>query len=223
MRVGIDARMLSMSGIGTYLRSLLAGLSRHDGETEYVLFLRKEDMESCADLGSNFRRVACAAPLYSAAEQTLLPLLAARAPRPDSPSALFRALFRRDAHGGDDSRPDSSALPGALPLPASLARLEVDAEANGAKGASDSHSLPAYEEGYFGARGRPGGENSRDLQCAAAWLGGGARARGAGRAGRCALLLLRGQPQASQEPAAAASRLRGFAEGRERGSPPPDG
>ena len=79
MRVGIDARMLSMSGIGTYLRSLLAGLSRHDGETEYVLFLRKEDMESCADLGSNFRRVACAAPLYSAAEQTLLPLLAARA------------------------------------------------------------------------------------------------------------------------------------------------
>ena len=79
MRVGIDARMISMSGVGTYLRSLLAGLGRHDGETEYVLFLRNEDMEACGGLGSNFRRVSCAAPLYSAAEQTTLPRLVARA------------------------------------------------------------------------------------------------------------------------------------------------
>ena len=55
MRIGIDARMISMGGIGTYLKSLLAGLSRRDDDVEYVLFLQEKGMDCCTGLGSNFR------------------------------------------------------------------------------------------------------------------------------------------------------------------------
>ena len=78
MRIGIDARMVSMGGIGTYLKSLLAGLSRRDDDAEYVLFLQEEDMDSCAGLGGNFRRLVCAAAPYSLAEQVALPRLLGR-------------------------------------------------------------------------------------------------------------------------------------------------
>ena len=78
MRIGIDARMISMGGIGTYLRSLLAGLDRRDDDMEYVVFLQEKDMDCCADLGSNFRRVFCAAPPYSLAEQMRLPRILGR-------------------------------------------------------------------------------------------------------------------------------------------------
>ncbi len=78
MRIGVDARMLSMSGVGTYLRSLLSSLSRSDDDAEYVLFLHKKDMEGCADLGRNFKCVVCEALPYSIAEQAALPLLLER-------------------------------------------------------------------------------------------------------------------------------------------------
>ena len=73
MRVGIDARMISMGGIGSYLRCLLTGLDRRDDDIEYIVFLQDKDMESCVDLGSNFKRMLCPAPPYSLAEQVMLP------------------------------------------------------------------------------------------------------------------------------------------------------
>jgi len=78
MRVGIDARMLFMSGIGTYLRNLLAGVARLDARTEYVLFLRPADRERFEAPGANFRVVAADAAPYSLAEQALLPRLIRR-------------------------------------------------------------------------------------------------------------------------------------------------
>ncbi len=78
MRIGIDARMISMGGIGTYLKSLLAGLGKLGDDAEYVVFLQKRDMDSCAGLGSNFKRVVCVAPPYSLAEQMTLPRLLRR-------------------------------------------------------------------------------------------------------------------------------------------------
>ncbi|MBI4250965.1 MAG: glycosyltransferase family 4 protein [Candidatus Tectomicrobia bacterium] len=78
MRIGIDGRMLFMSGIGTYLRNLLAGLARLDAAGEYVLFLRPADRERFAAPGANFRIVTADAEPYSLAEQTLLPRLARR-------------------------------------------------------------------------------------------------------------------------------------------------
>ena len=78
MRIGIDARMISTGGIGTYLRCLLAGLSRRDDDAEYVVFLQEKDMESCPGLGVNFRKLACTAPPYTLAEQVRLPRLLGR-------------------------------------------------------------------------------------------------------------------------------------------------
>lgn len=43
MRIGLDVRMLSYSGIGTYLRGLLSGLLSISGEEGYVLFGKDEE------------------------------------------------------------------------------------------------------------------------------------------------------------------------------------
>ena len=43
MRIGLDARMLTYSGIGTYLRGLLSGLLSLSGKESYVLFGKDEE------------------------------------------------------------------------------------------------------------------------------------------------------------------------------------
>lgn len=45
MRIGIDARLWSQSGIGRYLRNLAVGLEGIDKKNEYVLFARSVDKE----------------------------------------------------------------------------------------------------------------------------------------------------------------------------------
>jgi glycosyltransferase involved in cell wall biosynthesis len=72
MRIGIDARMIYMSGIGTYLRNLIGGLARLGGDHQYVLFLSKSGRERFGPPGENFRVVSSEAPPYSFAEQTSL-------------------------------------------------------------------------------------------------------------------------------------------------------
>ena len=39
MRIGIDSRMISMTGIGTYLRNLIDGIGELDRENKFVLFM----------------------------------------------------------------------------------------------------------------------------------------------------------------------------------------
>ncbi len=78
MRIGIDARMYRLSGVGTYLENLLNGLAELDGETEYLCFLREEDIGGFSPPGSNFRAIPCLPPIYSLREQWALPLLARR-------------------------------------------------------------------------------------------------------------------------------------------------
>lgn len=60
MKIGINVLWLWPGVIGggeTYLRGLLSGLSRIDPTNEYVLFTNRENDESFADLGPNFRHV----------------------------------------------------------------------------------------------------------------------------------------------------------------------
>lgn len=45
MRIGLDARMLSYSGIGTYLRSLVSGLLDLPGEEDYLLFGKDAEVQ----------------------------------------------------------------------------------------------------------------------------------------------------------------------------------
>ncbi|MFQ6112367.1 MAG: glycosyltransferase, partial [Nitrospinota bacterium] len=78
MRVGIDARMYRLSGVGTYLENLLKGLAELDGETEYICFVREEEVGSFSPPGPNFRAIPCRPSIYSLKEQWSLPLLASR-------------------------------------------------------------------------------------------------------------------------------------------------
>ena len=71
MRIGIDARMLFYSGIGTYLRSLLCEYTK-DTSNEYVLVGDKGDL---ALYGRNkrFDVLPCSVPVYGLREQAALP------------------------------------------------------------------------------------------------------------------------------------------------------
>ena len=73
MRIAIDIRKLHDYGIGTYLRNLLRQLARLDGDTEFVLLSRRDDLRVAARLGPNFRCVAESAGLYSVREQLSIP------------------------------------------------------------------------------------------------------------------------------------------------------
>ena len=73
MRIAIDARKLRDFGIGTYIRNLLAELSRLDQTTEYVVICRPSDVDMQRTLGPNFRMVPETAPPYSISEQIRIP------------------------------------------------------------------------------------------------------------------------------------------------------
>ncbi len=72
MRIGIDARMMFMSGIGTYLRNLIGGLARLDTSHEFTVFIQKADRDRFAVPGENFSVVEVEAPPYTLAEQVRL-------------------------------------------------------------------------------------------------------------------------------------------------------
>lgn len=46
MKIGIDARLWSETGVGRYIRNLVSNLAEIDKQNEYVLFVRKRDSES---------------------------------------------------------------------------------------------------------------------------------------------------------------------------------
>jgi glycosyltransferase involved in cell wall biosynthesis len=69
MRIGIDARMLFMSGIGTYLRNLLGGLASLDEDIEYTVFIQTDDNERFEPPGKNFSPSLVSAAPYSISEQ----------------------------------------------------------------------------------------------------------------------------------------------------------
>ncbi len=78
MRVGIDARMIFMSGIGTYLSNLIAGLARLGADHEYVMLLLPADRGRFPLPGPNFSAEVVDAPPYSLAEQVRLMRAVAR-------------------------------------------------------------------------------------------------------------------------------------------------
>ena len=69
MRIGVDARMVFMSGIGTYLRNLLGGLASLDEDIEYTVFIQTDDRERFEPPGENFSPSLVSAPPYSISEQ----------------------------------------------------------------------------------------------------------------------------------------------------------
>ncbi len=82
MRVVLDARAISWTGIGRYTRRLLEHLALFDADTEYVVLLRGEDETTWIPPGPNFRPLVSDARPYRLDEQTLLPRQIRRV-RPD--------------------------------------------------------------------------------------------------------------------------------------------
>jgi len=77
MRIGIDARLWEQTGVGRYIRNLVVNLQKIDKKNEYVLFIRKEDLESVKKEIKNpkWSFVEANIKWHSIAEQVELPLL----------------------------------------------------------------------------------------------------------------------------------------------------
>jgi len=71
MRIGIDARLYSESGIGRYIRNLVSNLSEIDGENEYFVFLNSKNFD--AEFAKNFTKVKTDISWYSLKEQLQFP------------------------------------------------------------------------------------------------------------------------------------------------------
>ena len=72
MRICIDGRLINESGIGRYIRNLLANISIIDEKNEYFILLKKKDLEKF-NWGSNFKNIEADFGWYSATEQLKLP------------------------------------------------------------------------------------------------------------------------------------------------------
>lgn len=77
MRIGIDARMFGPrvggGGIGRYVAELVTHLQEIDKETEYVVFLKKENFHDFVIKRKNFSKKLVDIPWYSLKEQTAFP------------------------------------------------------------------------------------------------------------------------------------------------------
>lgn len=74
MRIGIDARFFSESGVGRYLRNLIKNLQYLDSENEYFIFLLEKDFKDFRET-NNFKKILAPFPWYGFAEQFKIPKL----------------------------------------------------------------------------------------------------------------------------------------------------
>ncbi len=75
MRFGIDGRMYSESGVGRYIRNLIAELQVLDNRNEYYIFLLKKDYNSLTYHSGNFKKVVADFKWYGFEEQIKFPPL----------------------------------------------------------------------------------------------------------------------------------------------------
>ncbi len=68
MKIGIDARKISDTGIGRYIENLLENLGKIDKRNEYFLFMAPEDMDKYDFPGGNFTKVMEISGKYSLSE-----------------------------------------------------------------------------------------------------------------------------------------------------------
>lgn len=53
-RIGIDARLLTQTGVGTYIQNLIRELVILDTQNKYIIFCRRQDMQYIPSLSKNF-------------------------------------------------------------------------------------------------------------------------------------------------------------------------
>lgn len=77
MRIGIDCRLYSQTGVGRYIRAILAELKNQvlDEDKEYVLFVYKPDVKHFANFPRSVKIVVTSVKWHSFAEQIIMPFL----------------------------------------------------------------------------------------------------------------------------------------------------
>lgn len=71
-KIGIDARLYNASGIGRYLKNLIAGLQKIDKVNKYYIFLLGKDFDNLT-FPENFQKVKADIPWYTFSEQLKFP------------------------------------------------------------------------------------------------------------------------------------------------------
>lgn len=74
MRIGIDARLWSQTGVGRYIRNLISELTNIDGKNEYVIYLRKDEYSAFATPSERWKKRLLDVPWHTFAEQIKVPL-----------------------------------------------------------------------------------------------------------------------------------------------------
>jgi glycosyltransferase involved in cell wall biosynthesis len=78
MKIGIDARFYSESGVGRYIRNLLDQLQKLDHKNEFYIFLLQKDFNKLNTRNHNFHKVIANFKWYGSAEQFKLLILLRR-------------------------------------------------------------------------------------------------------------------------------------------------
>ncbi|HSD98664.1 MAG TPA: glycosyltransferase family 1 protein [Patescibacteria group bacterium] len=72
MKIGIDCRLWNETGVGRYIRNLIAELSEIDTVNDYMLFLRKNEYETVPMPRKNFQKKLADVQWHTLAEQSIL-------------------------------------------------------------------------------------------------------------------------------------------------------
>ena len=73
MKIGIDARLYTQTGVGRYLRNIIEQLQRLDKKNEYFIYLRKEEFDLFDPQNTRWKKRLVEIPLHTVKEQFLLP------------------------------------------------------------------------------------------------------------------------------------------------------
>jgi glycosyltransferase involved in cell wall biosynthesis len=73
MRIGIDARLIDETGVGRYIRNLIAELAVRDSSHEFVVFLRKQQFDAFFPPNTRWRKILADVPWHSMTEQIVMP------------------------------------------------------------------------------------------------------------------------------------------------------
>lgn len=75
MRIGIDARLYTQTGVGRYLKNLISQLAIIDPENDYIIYLRSREYDAVSIPSSKWQKRKLDIPWHTIKEQLILPRL----------------------------------------------------------------------------------------------------------------------------------------------------
>jgi len=75
MKIGIDARLIGETGVGRYIRNLIAELGKIDRTNSYIVFLRKNAFDAFELPNAGWKKRLADVPWHSIAEQLFMPAI----------------------------------------------------------------------------------------------------------------------------------------------------